>query len=62
MHCVRAVSFYFIGGLKEDYSPGDSLSHSSEELSKKGGKGARDFGKGVLLIKYKSHLIVEGYC
>ena len=57
MHYVRAVSFDFIWGLKEDYSPGDSLSHSSEELLQRGGKGASDFGKGVLLIKYKSHLI-----
>ena len=54
---MRAVSFDFIWGLMENYSPGDSLSHSSEELLQRGGEQASDFGKGVLLIKYTSHLI-----
>ena len=32
-HNVRAMSFSFIWGLTEDYSPGDSISESSESSS-----------------------------
>lgn len=37
MHKVRAVSFSLIWGLTEDYSPGDNLSDSHEELLPRGG-------------------------
>ena len=56
MHYVRAVSFSFIWGLIGGYSPGDSLSDSSEEWFQRGQGEASDFGKGVFLIKYTSHL------
>ena len=57
---MRAVSFDFIWGLMEDYSPGDSLSHSSEELLQRGGEEASDFGKGVgFKINTQKSLIVQ---
>ena len=33
---VRAVTFSFIGGLTEDFSPGDRISNSSEKLFQRG--------------------------
>ena len=36
IHNVRAMTFSFIGGLIEDYSPRYSLSDGSEELFQRG--------------------------
>ena len=44
-------------GLTEDYSPGDSLSDSSEELLQRGGERGQhesDFGEGVGVIRHTS--------
>ena len=54
---MRAVSFSFTWELTEDYSLGDSLSYSSEELLQKGrGRNQHtcDFGEGVCAIKHTS--------
>ena len=55
MQNVRAVSFSFIWGLIEDYSTGDSLSDSSEELLRRGGVGGQHIcnsGEGARAIKH----------
>ena len=52
---MRVVSFSFIGRLIEDYSPGHSLSDSSEELRQRGKERSqciRDFGEEVCVIKH----------
>ena len=60
---VRNMSFNFIGGFPEDYSPRDSLSESSEEL--RGGDLRGEVSiymilvNGVCAIRYIS---VEGCC
>ena len=54
---MRAVSFSFTWELTEDYSLGDSLSYSSEELLQRGrGRNQHicDFGEGVCAIKHTS--------
>ena len=52
---MRTVSFGFLWGLTEDYSQGDSLSDSLEELFQRGKEGGQhrcDFGEGVRAIKH----------
>ena len=51
------MSFSFMWGLTEDYSPGDSLSDSSEELLQRGGVEGPyicEFGEGARAIKRTS--------
>ena len=53
-HNVRAVSSVYWGDT-EDYSPGDNLSDSFEELSftnARGGQCIYDFGEGSMSIKH----------
>ena len=62
MHNMRAVSFSFIQGHTEDYSPGESLSESSEKLLRRGGKEVSIY---VILEKgmcNQAHISVEGCC
>ena len=57
MHNVGGMSFSFMWGLTEDYSPGDSLSDSSEELLQRGGVEGPyicEFGEGARAIKRTS--------
>ena len=59
---MRAVSFSFIWGLTEDYSPGDRLSESSEQLLRRGGEQVSTY---VILEKgvcNQAHILVENYC
>ena len=51
----KGCEFSFIWGLTEDYSQGDSLSDSLEELFQRGKEGGQhrcDFGEGVRAIKH----------
>ena len=55
------VKFYL--GQNEDYSPGDSISDSSEKLLQRGGGKVRvlyDFSEGGTCSQ--AHILAEAYC
>ena len=60
MHNLKVESYVLFGELTEDYSPGYSLSNSSEELLQRGNGGARMY-MNFLLEKISCSRISKDY-